>query len=430
VEIVGNDEDGAKNIYVLYCPSDRVDVTIKNFRLSTDAISLAHLSETGYYYPTVNDIPFALNRGPLTLLFCSQNKLQVILSSHTLFDLQEKNVISVSLTKNSSNQSQSNSILIYFDMGVVGVIVLIVVLIFSIISYLNREQKKELTADNAKQQTAMKTTETDEENNRQKPFLTKEEGEEAVDSKYQSNSSRTVLPENLSQKNDDHNESLSNKSSTSSYYSSVSASTSSKVSPVKYSDIIPENLSQKNNDINKSLSSHSSIYSYSSISASSFIHYEVSPVSVPHAMDLKDEVKIISNGGSYSREISSSNLKQLQSDESVLNVISNISLPPQQSNDHSDSSSSISIPSVSSQSVNSNPVHFNNFGSPQVNNGNNNDNSINPNLVNKNTDHNDVPPDSSNQSESEEENENDLVSDDSEDSEHETNSSTSFQSVM
>jgi hypothetical protein len=52
VKITGNSEGDAKNLYVLFCPSERVNVVIQNFRISTDRISVAHLLEGGYSYPS------------------------------------------------------------------------------------------------------------------------------------------------------------------------------------------------------------------------------------------------------------------------------------------------------------------------------------------------------------------------------------------
>jgi hypothetical protein len=78
VNIFGSEYGGAKNLYVLYCPSDRVNVAIENFRISTDMISLAHLVDDGYLYSSVNEVPHSLLDGPLTLSFCSNNRLRVI----------------------------------------------------------------------------------------------------------------------------------------------------------------------------------------------------------------------------------------------------------------------------------------------------------------------------------------------------------------
>jgi hypothetical protein len=73
-----------------------VDIAIQNFRISTDIISLVHLvdGKTGkFLYASMEDLSFARTKGPLTLLLCESNKLQVILSSHSSFALQDKNFV-------------------------------------------------------------------------------------------------------------------------------------------------------------------------------------------------------------------------------------------------------------------------------------------------------------------------------------------------
>jgi hypothetical protein len=98
VSITGNDDGKARNLYVLYCPTkkeeDRLDVIIQNFRLSTDMISLTHVvSEAGKLLHSVNEIPYSLKSGSLTLFFCSESRLQVTLLSHSSFDLSENNFL-------------------------------------------------------------------------------------------------------------------------------------------------------------------------------------------------------------------------------------------------------------------------------------------------------------------------------------------------
>jgi sugar lactone lactonase YvrE len=97
VIITGNDATGATNLYLLQsCPSEPVNVVIKNFRLSTDVISVTHLSNTDsrLIYSTLNQISYSLHSGqPLTLLFCSRSRLQVILSSQSSFALTESNFL-------------------------------------------------------------------------------------------------------------------------------------------------------------------------------------------------------------------------------------------------------------------------------------------------------------------------------------------------
>jgi hypothetical protein len=104
VSVTGSDLEGVQNLFILRCPIDRVTVVITNFRLSTDVLSVAHLSEegkSGSLYPSMNEISYSLKGGPLTLLFCSESKLQVILSSHNDFDLKESNFLFASQSDNN-----------------------------------------------------------------------------------------------------------------------------------------------------------------------------------------------------------------------------------------------------------------------------------------------------------------------------------------
>jgi hypothetical protein len=126
MSITGSEAGGARNLYVLSsCPSDRVNVVITNFRLSTDLISVVHLSEgqSAYSYPTMNEISYSLKGGPLTLFFCSVNKLQVILSSHTQFDLTESNFLFAS-SENGNRNAIQDSVLASAQIGIaLGVLV-------------------------------------------------------------------------------------------------------------------------------------------------------------------------------------------------------------------------------------------------------------------------------------------------------------------
>jgi hypothetical protein len=142
VTLRGNDEGGAKNIYVLYCPRERVNVVIQNFRIATDIISVAHLIKAGYSYPSLNEIPYSSKSGPLTMLFCSENKLQVILSSHNSFDLGKGNFLFTQMHENNLNQGdKKNTILARVQIGIVFAVLLFLVAVFLALSY---EEKRKL----------------------------------------------------------------------------------------------------------------------------------------------------------------------------------------------------------------------------------------------------------------------------------------------
>jgi hypothetical protein len=63
----------------------------------------------------VDELSFSLTKGPLTLLFCPENKLQVIFASHTAFDLQESNFLfggaanELSISGGSNNRQKSKN---------------------------------------------------------------------------------------------------------------------------------------------------------------------------------------------------------------------------------------------------------------------------------------------------------------------------------
>jgi hypothetical protein len=104
VTITGNAKAGVENVYDLQtCPIEPVDVVLKNFRLSTDVISVMKLlNSDGYVYPSMNEISYSAKAGqPLTLLFCAEHKLQVILSTHDSFDLTGKNFLFAHLRQTS-----------------------------------------------------------------------------------------------------------------------------------------------------------------------------------------------------------------------------------------------------------------------------------------------------------------------------------------
>jgi hypothetical protein len=142
VNINGNADGGAKNLYVLYCPKDRVNVEITNFRLSTDIISIVHL--VPYSYSSTIDISHSSQSGPLTLLFCSENKLQMILSSHISFDLQEGNFLFTQLNSfNVETQNKKETILSQVEIGLVFLVLVFLLAIVFALSYQSEIDKKE-----------------------------------------------------------------------------------------------------------------------------------------------------------------------------------------------------------------------------------------------------------------------------------------------
>jgi hypothetical protein len=144
LKLIGNGEGGSKNLYVLYCPNEPLNVVIQNFRLLTDAISVAHLADAGYYYPSLNEISYSAKNGPLTLLFCSENKLQVILSSHNSFDLQDNNFVFTQIAENDLNEHNvGNSILVRVQIGVVCGVFVFLLLVFFTLSFQHKQEEKE-----------------------------------------------------------------------------------------------------------------------------------------------------------------------------------------------------------------------------------------------------------------------------------------------
>jgi hypothetical protein len=149
IQLTGNDDGEAKNLYILYsCPSDRVNVAITNFRLSTDMISVAHLSEggSGYSYPSLNKISYSLKSGSLTLLFCSENKLQVILTSHTSFDLKESNFLFSLGFRNEESENITDTALAFSQVGIVLAVFLLLLSIYGVLSHHNNEKDKDKSA--------------------------------------------------------------------------------------------------------------------------------------------------------------------------------------------------------------------------------------------------------------------------------------------
>jgi hypothetical protein len=142
VKITGIEAEAGVNIYILTCPVDQVDVAITNFRLSTDIISVTHLA--GYSYSSMNEISYSLKKGPLTLLFCYENKLQVILSSHTSFALSDKNFLVTHIkSNNAKNMSTNSKVFARFQIGVVVTVIVLLILIFWALSYQNKLEEKE-----------------------------------------------------------------------------------------------------------------------------------------------------------------------------------------------------------------------------------------------------------------------------------------------
>jgi hypothetical protein len=111
INILGNDDGEAKNLYVLYCPSGQVNVVIKNFRLSTDIINVAHLSEAGFSYFSLKDITYFSKEGLLTLLFCEKNNLQVLLTTNNAqFQLQDSNFLFTPSLKQKKHKKDKDSV--------------------------------------------------------------------------------------------------------------------------------------------------------------------------------------------------------------------------------------------------------------------------------------------------------------------------------
>jgi hypothetical protein len=146
VKIIGNEEGGAKNVYVLYPPKERVDVIIENFRVSTDIISVAHLNEAGYSYFSLEKIAYSLKNGqPLTLLFCIENTLQITLLSHTKFDLQAANFLFSQEDNQVVSQEQGsyrNTILAKVQIGIVAGVLFFLLCVFSALSYQHKLEEK------------------------------------------------------------------------------------------------------------------------------------------------------------------------------------------------------------------------------------------------------------------------------------------------
>jgi hypothetical protein len=151
VQLIGNEDGGAKNLFVLQsCPSKdrRVNVVIKNFRLSTDILSVAHLSSGRY--SSMNDLTYSLKAGqPLTFLFCPpENKLQVILSSHPSFDLTKSNFLftpadSISDVNQMRKKNASSRNFKFVQIAIAGGVILFLLAIGGALAYQNKLKTKE-----------------------------------------------------------------------------------------------------------------------------------------------------------------------------------------------------------------------------------------------------------------------------------------------
>jgi sugar lactone lactonase YvrE len=147
INILGNDAGEAKNLYVLYCPSGQVNVVIKNFRLSTDIINVAHLSEAGFSYFALKDITYFSKEGLLTLLFCEKNKLQVLLTTfNSQFQLQESNFLfspSLNDEKRNNKKDKDSMASAQIEIG----IVFAVLCLFCWFIYVNRTRDDKNTPE-------------------------------------------------------------------------------------------------------------------------------------------------------------------------------------------------------------------------------------------------------------------------------------------
>jgi hypothetical protein len=147
VKIIGNEEEGAKNVYVLYCPKERVDVIIENFRKSSDVISVTHLSKEGYSYSSLDKISYASTSGqPLTLLFCANDRLRVIFPSHSSFDFQDENFLFEQEGRQQAvfgkKSIYKNTVLARVQIGVVFGVFFFLFLVFASLSYQNKREEK------------------------------------------------------------------------------------------------------------------------------------------------------------------------------------------------------------------------------------------------------------------------------------------------
>jgi hypothetical protein len=146
MKIIGNEDKEAKNVYVLYCPKVKAEVIIENFRTATDIISVIHLSKDGYSYSSLKKISYSVtSEQPLTLLFCSENRLQVILSAHTQFDLQDENFLFIGENSRKRNNNSVHRRITFRNILIVcGFLFFLAVGVYALSYQNNLEEKKRL----------------------------------------------------------------------------------------------------------------------------------------------------------------------------------------------------------------------------------------------------------------------------------------------
>jgi Golgi nucleoside diphosphatase len=154
-----------------------VKVSITNFRLSTDLISVGHLSDGDAAYLSLNDISYS-NTDPLTIIFCSENKLQLILFSHNSLTLSEPNFLFKPIEEEYHKAVDKDTVLARRFMSELSLVFCFFYLLSSqlfIININNKRKTKEKAAKNLK--TVVLPVEKslpmgwDEENLKQKAFL-------------------------------------------------------------------------------------------------------------------------------------------------------------------------------------------------------------------------------------------------------------------
>jgi hypothetical protein len=174
VNIRGTSNGGAKNLFVLYCPppggdDNHLNVVIDNFRVSTDIISVAHLSSPGHSsFRFIGDLSYYFSKGPLTFVFCSENKLQVILSSHTSFDLTESNFL-FTPTNEKHKHEKKNILSETIQLGIIGGAVFLVIVALYSLSF-RKDEKNKKNDDNDYHQRIKSRKEEEEEDEEEERF--------------------------------------------------------------------------------------------------------------------------------------------------------------------------------------------------------------------------------------------------------------------